>query len=700
MTRRRRPSIPQIPKGLGREEQRFYASVKEALDISMGDRGNELESNPTWRDLLSYGFAERAPSGGWVPTGGTATDPTVITDIPGLPDYNNTSTPPQPTGAAISVGVNNVYLTWDNPQTDWLEYAEIYHVEVPIGDPAPLVASATFLARTFPNGGAYAHSVDPETRHFYWIRFVSYRGNYGAWHATAGLEAITELLPQQQLDAITDAINNGQLATDLQASISAAQLDATQAIADAASANAAAAVISGDLDSVEGEIIAAREGEASLVANLNSIYTTLEGQVTGVQNEIFLARDGEATLAAKLTNITATADAAANTATTTQNELITARNGEADLASHLSSITASVGALNTVVVDEISRVDDSLLQVNTRVDDVSAEYFIKTDVNGLVSGFGIFNDGLGSDMIFNVNRFAVGAPGQASFTFVVDNNTNSVLMDGAKIVDATITSAKIDNITVDQIVGDVANFVNANITSVNVNTIVGDTSTFVESNIGVGAINTAMIDFGAVNTLKIAGNAISITLSGTRQTNTTFYKEYTWDVASPEEPDEVQVLSVPIPSNISSLNEPFLAVINLNGAIFCRSTLSYSTNIVRFAIKSNGQYQYPWPYQEFLRDFDGLPARVYTQVGNENPWKGFKYTSSDTHNLVSRRELPWDSTGFWVDLAAYSSAIITVPAGATSVDLVVYHAKQEGLVWRSHLDINRGLTMTVLGALR
>lgn len=65
-------------------------------------------------------------------------------------------------------------------------------------------------------------------------------------------------------------------------------------------------------------------------------------------------------------------------------------------------------------------------------DNILAEYTVKLDVNGYVSGFGITNNGATSDAIFNVDNFAVGKLGSVDiYPFIVE--AGSVFIDDAYI---------------------------------------------------------------------------------------------------------------------------------------------------------------------------------------------------------------------------------------------------------------------------
>lgn len=60
------------------------------------------------------------------------------------------------------------------------------------------------------------------------------------------------------------------------------------------------------------------------------------------------------------------------------------------------------------------------------VDDLKAQYFVKTDVRGLVSGFALYNDGNISDFFVRADRFAVGSPSSSTGTCSISQYTNKL----------------------------------------------------------------------------------------------------------------------------------------------------------------------------------------------------------------------------------------------------------------------------------
>lgn len=105
--------------------------------------------------------------------------------------------------------------------------------------------------------------------------------------------------------------------------------------------------------------------------------------------------------------------------------------GDSALASSISTLQSQVNG-NTASIQTLQTVTDGL----------KAQYMVKTDVNGYVAGFGLYNTGATSEFIVLADRFAIVAPGKTPVVpFAVD--ANGVYMDNAYI----------RNLSVDKITG-------------------------------------------------------------------------------------------------------------------------------------------------------------------------------------------------------------------------------------------------------
>lgn len=148
-----------------------------------------------------------------------------------------------------------------------------------------------------------------------------------------------------------------------------------------------------------------------------------------------------------------------------------------DLASRIDLIDAPGTGLSdrlTVIDDAqtsfvqqteqwVSQFNEDLVAIEQQfevVDGVSAQYYVKIDNNGTMSGFGLgsttstYDGSVHSNFIVNVDTFGITAPGKEQLVFGVDTVNNRVVMDAAYIVNLTVNNAQIENLAADKLFAD------------------------------------------------------------------------------------------------------------------------------------------------------------------------------------------------------------------------------------------------------
>lgn len=213
---------------------------------------------------------------------------------------------------------------------------------------------------------------------------------------------------------------------------------ATQSSQITALNGAVAGVASGAALSALDTRVTATEAAAS---STSSQITTLNNSVAGKASS------------ASVASIDSRVTSAEGTIASQSTQITSLNNSLADKASSgaVSSLDSRVGAVEGVNTAQATAITNVTTTVNgqtatvqaqqTAINGISAQYMVKTDVNGLVSGFGLYNDGATSQFGISVDRFYVGAPGKGSFSLIVENG--KVVMDGASIKDLTVTTLKI-----------------------------------------------------------------------------------------------------------------------------------------------------------------------------------------------------------------------------------------------------------------
>jgi len=299
----------------------------------------------------------------------------------------------------------------------------------------------------------------------------------------------------------------------------------------------------------------------TLATRLSSIASTAGDNAAAITTEQTTRLNADNALATSITGLAATVgdNAAAISAESTARA-----NGDAANATNITNLATTVGnnqAAVQVLLDAYSdgsiatatqvttlqaTVDDntasieSLSSVVAGIDGLAAQYTVKLDVNGYVSGFGLYNTGATSDFLVLADRFAVVTPGDDPVVpFSIVGGTcymNNVVIDGANIKDLTVTSAQIENLSIGTLKLTDLSVTNAKIANATITTAkIGDAqitnakiadATITSAKIDNLAVTTAKIADLAVDTLQIAGNAVTLpvaaTLVGTPSLGETF----------------------------------------------------------------------------------------------------------------------------------------------------------------------------------
>ena len=208
-----------------------------------------------------------------------------------------------------------------------------------------------------------------------------------------------------------------------------------------------------------------------------------------------------------LTRIGAVETTAGNAATSAQlSAESTARaNADSALASDITSLTTTVGNNTT-----------SISTNATSINGVEAQYTVKIDSNGHVSGFGLASTtttaGPTSAFIVRADKFAIidpsntgsglgtTSPSSSIVPFVIDSGNTYIA--SAMIKDASIVSAKINSLAVDKLSGTMATFGSTVTGTLAANKIALDGST-IEAAI-IGGVSTVQIKNLGVGDAKIS----------------------------------------------------------------------------------------------------------------------------------------------------------------------------------------------------
>jgi len=522
MTRRTGlPALPQLPTSVDPKLRPILAAIKEALEVQIGHRGEDVDKAVTFRDLIDSGIVS-------LPSGAIAGGGTILP----ITNPGDLTTPPVPRNLAANGTFTNVILSWDG------------------GFRHPLVAATEVFRHTSDDLTAAAHigstpahiyvdTVEPGTTHFYWVRFRSPADVAGPYNGTAGTSATTSKKVSDLLTDLNDAIGQTHLSTVLSTEIDAIQINGNNITAEVADRIAAisgeaasrATAISGEaatrLADINAEILARTTGDGVLQGNIDTVSATVTTQgtnITGNANAVgalvIRVTDNEGDISTNATDITAlettvnnpTTGVAASASGLTALETTVTTQGS-DISTNATDITAlettvnnpnsgvaaSASGLNTLSTtvttqgSEITAQATDITTLNTTVGDhsssiathtlsiagISAENYVKVDVNGNVAGYGIYGSSTSSEFAVNAGVFKIADGSSSVQPFAVitgagltvalngtqyTNTTQAwqqsnhptgrwfaagTYIDTALIAEASIDAAKIHNLTVD-----------------------------------------------------------------------------------------------------------------------------------------------------------------------------------------------------------------------------------------------------------
>lgn len=150
-------------------------SIKEALDVRLGRRGDKLDAAVTFRDLEDSGAFRLVPRGGRTGSGGgNGLMPIPPEEGPEMPPWMgggenpDTWVPPAPKGFAATAMFDGIFVEWDWPaRYGIINHTEVYRATSNNAADRKLIAVVAGLTHFDTIDGA------DETEYFYWVRFRS-----------------------------------------------------------------------------------------------------------------------------------------------------------------------------------------------------------------------------------------------------------------------------------------------------------------------------------------------------------------------------------------------------------------------------------------------------------------------------------------------------------------------------------------------
>lgn len=441
------------------------------------------------------------------------------------PPCGSPVTPTTPTGLEVAAGFEAFLLTWDMPGYCGHSHTEVYGLRrdgtsSELGPQHKLGES---------RGVMYSHVVNqPQDYWCFWIKHVNTLGTAGPFTG-AGVCDKTALDPAAVIEVLQGQITETELYQDLgdridlidgplnlngsvNSRVAAEALARETGIYNEASARTAA---DGALATQITAVVATADSNAAAIATETSARTTADGALATQITAVVAKADSNAAAIVSEASARANADGAlgtridqvqavANGNSSLITDITTARIGYCTKNSQTTADgtreacqanggTWNVGLPWATAVKQVAvtyngqtvALEQQFNAISTDTGNLKAQYSVKIDNNGYVSGFGLSSTPVNgvpySDFIIRADRFSIGSPANPDEgyqtdptipfivttmgqtiggeyvppgTYIKDGYIQNGTITNAKIKNATIDSAKILTLSADKITGE------------------------------------------------------------------------------------------------------------------------------------------------------------------------------------------------------------------------------------------------------
>ncbi|HAV3774646.1 TPA: phage tail protein [Acinetobacter baumannii] len=256
---------------------------------------------------------------------------------------------------------------------------------------------------------------------------------------------------------------------------------------------------------IASETTARVNADSALGQRIDTVQTQFESNKATVQSQIKTLTDSQSSQASRIDIVQASASsanaAAGNAQLTANDALDKANTANTNLATVQQKVNAVTDAQSATAekVDTIQTTVDghtaSIQEVSESVDGVYAEQFLKFDVNGHVSGHGSMNDGATSTFIFNYDAIQFGAP--TGVSGITPKPIMTLLNSAVTLPNGTVIPR---GLYVDT----------GNFGYINANRIWAENLSVISADLGTIKVKNANIEDGAIDTLKIKDEAVTV----------------------------------------------------------------------------------------------------------------------------------------------------------------------------------------------
>jgi hypothetical protein len=347
--------------------------------------------------------------------------------LPGDPDNNSIL-------SAVPVfGGIEVSYTYPTINPHAVAYAKLYRGITPVF--AQAVHSVVM------HGNTYYDKIDSGVQYWYWIQIISVNGTPGDVLGPA--TAVARPLIGDLITQLTGAIDSGVLSAALKSDIDKITLNYNELVGrltdlsgdDAALSAALALVQQGVADAlamVISETTARQNGQSALVAQVDAIAALNEDTAAAVITEREARVSQYEALAYQLDQLVVGGSDGLQAALVLK-ALAKVVGGDAlvqQISTGQISLNDQIAAVETASTVNLETIGET-------VTEIGALHTVKVKVNGLVGGFGVYNDGTEVQAGFDVDNFWVGRTGP-------DKKKPFMVKDGEVFID----EAAIDSLTI------------------------------------------------------------------------------------------------------------------------------------------------------------------------------------------------------------------------------------------------------------
>lgn len=366
--------------------------------------------------------------------------------------------PDAPTGLSATEFFSKIHLTWSHSGEDDLSYFNIYRNTSNTFSGASVVNTSTTNKTTT---SAYGDDTPPDySTYYYWVTAVDSSGNESD-ESTSVSAAMNQIGTNDILDgAIDDSLLHDTLSDRID------EIDTPGGILDRLT------TAESEMDSVQSDVLSI-ENELSTTSGAATTSAALSALWTGVDDN-----------AGDITSLSQDVVALETILTDDNGDLTASANAIVDLETSVSEVNGEVEALSSQTTQLSSTVDDNTADIQQNIltmNGVTAQYTVKVDNNGFVSGFGLISSMdpetgvVDSEFTVLADKFIIIDPDytdpdnpEYAIPFIVGSvdGVSQVGINGELLVDGTIKANAIESasITADKLNVDSLESVSANIT--------------------------------------------------------------------------------------------------------------------------------------------------------------------------------------------------------------------------------------------